>query len=167
MHNNVTISVSSALVEESIVAFMFNFRGVGGSQGRYGDGIAEQEDVAAAISWLVSEPMVDGNRVGLLGYSFGASVALPVACVDERVKAVALVSLPPGPSVSQLESCSKPKLIACGTDDFVVPLDQAKLINQKAAEPKQFELISGADHFWMGYEAALAEKVVDFFERRL
>ena len=96
MDNNVILSVSSALVEKSIIAFMFNFRGVGGSQGSYGDGIAEQEDVAAAISWLVSQPAVDSNRVGLLGYSFGAAVALSVACVDARVRAVALISLPSG-----------------------------------------------------------------------
>jgi alpha/beta superfamily hydrolase len=168
MNNNVIMAVSSALVEKSIAAFMFNFRGVGSSQGKYGDGIAEQEDVATAISWLISQPVVDSNRVGLLGYSFGAAVALPVACADERVKAVALISMPPGSSqASQLKGCPKPKLIVCGTDDFVAPLDQAKLMNQEAAEPKQFELIDGADHFWLGYEAVLAEKVTAFFENKI
>jgi len=168
MDNNVILAASSALVERSTIAFMFNFRGVGDSQGSYGDGIAEQEDVKAAISWLVSQPAVDSNRVGLFGYSFGAAVALSVACDDDRVKAVALVSLPPGPSqLSQLKGCTKPKLIICGTNDSVVPLDQAKLMNQEAAEPKQFELISGADHFWAGYEAVMAEKVTAFFEKKI
>ncbi|OGN92275.1 MAG: hypothetical protein A2Z70_01640 [Chloroflexi bacterium RBG_13_48_17] len=168
MDNSVILAVASALVERSTIAFMFNFRGVGHSQGSYGDGIAEQEDVKAAISWLVRQPAVDGERLGLLGYSFGAAVALPVGCNDDRVKAVALISLPPGPShLSQLSSCTKPKLIVCGTDDFVLPLDQAKLMNQEAAEPKQFELISGADHFWAGYEAVLAEKVAAFFKGKL
>ncbi len=165
MDNNVILSISSALVEKSIIAFMFNFRGVGRSQGSYGDGIAEQEDVAAAISWLLSQPAVDISRVGLLGYSFGAAVALSVACADERVRAVALISLPPGESqISQLKGCIKPKLIICGTEDSVVPLEQAKLMEQKAAEPKQFELISGADHFWCGYETVLGEKIATFFE---
>ena len=151
MNNNVVLAVSSALAEKSIVAFMFNFRGVGSSQGNYGDGIAEQEDVTAAVSWLISQPAVDRNKVGLLGYSFGAAVALPVACADERVRAVALISMPPGSSqLSQLRGCLKPKLLLCGTDDFVLPLDQAKLMGQEAAEPKQLELVSGADHFWLG-----------------
>jgi alpha/beta superfamily hydrolase len=167
MNNNVIMAVSSALVEKSIAAFMFNFRGVGSSQGKYGDGIAEQDDVATAISWLISQPVVDSNRVGLLGYSFGAAVALPVACADERVKAVALISMPPASQASQLKGCPKPKLMVCGTDDFVVPLDRAKLMNQEAAEPKQFELIDGADHFWLGYEAVLAEKVTAFFENKI
>jgi alpha/beta superfamily hydrolase len=163
--NNVILSVSSALVEKSIIAFMFNFRGVGGSQGSFGGGIAEQEDVAAAVSWIISQPEADGKRVGLAGYSFGAAVALPIACADDRVGALTLISLPHGMlQVTQLKSCHKPKLLICGTNDFVVPLEQAQLMGKEAAEPKQFELISGADHLWWGYETVLAEKVTTFFE---
>ena len=165
MDNSVVQAAGSALVEKSIIAFMFNFRGVGGSQGSYGDGVAEQDDVTAAMDWLVSQPAVDSSMVGLVGYSFGAGVALPVACTDERVKAVALISLPPGASqVYQLKSCDKPKLMVCGTNDFVVPLEQAELMGREAAEPKQFELISGADHFWWGYEGVLKEKIGVFFK---
>ena len=168
MDNNVILSVSSALAEKAIIAFMFNFRGVGRSQGSHGDGIDEQEDVAAAINWLISQPAVDSSRVGLLGYSFGAAVALSVACADDKVRAVALISLPFGKSqISQLKGCTKPKLIICGTEDSVVPLEQAEIINMEAAEPKQFELISGADHFWLGYETVLGKKVGTFFEKKI
>jgi alpha/beta superfamily hydrolase len=164
MDNNVILSVGSFLAKKSFVAFMFNFRGVSGSQGSFGGGIAEQEDTAAAISWAISQPEADSSRVGLLGYSFGATVALPVAGADARVKAVALISMPAGQlQMSQLKNCAKPKLIICGTDDTVVPLEQAQLMNREAAEPKQFELISGADHVWWGYESILASKVDDFF----
>jgi len=168
MDNNVILSVSSALVEKSIIAFMFNFRGVGGSQGSFGGGIAEQKDAVAAISWIICQSEVDGNRVGLSGYSFGAAVALPVVCTDDRVRAVALISLPHGkPQIFKLKNCSKPKLIICGTNDIVVPLEQVQLMTREAAEPKQSELISGADHLWWGYESVLAMKVADFFEEEL
>jgi hypothetical protein len=50
---------------------------------------------------------------------------------------------------------------------MIVPLEQAQLMGREAAEPKQIELISGADHLWWGYEAALAEKVAGFFKRML
>ncbi|HEX75612.1 MAG TPA: alpha/beta fold hydrolase [Dehalococcoidia bacterium] len=164
MDNNVILAVGSTLVNRSIIAFMFNFRGVGGSGGSFGGGVDEQEDVAAAISWLISQPEVGVDKVGLLGYSFGATVASAVACSDDRVKAVALVSPPLELSqVSQLKDCAKPKLIICGAGDFVVSLQKAELINREAAEPKQFELVSGADHFWWGYEVAMAEKIVAFF----
>jgi uncharacterized protein len=166
--NNVILSVSSALVENSIIAFMFNFRGVGGSQGSFGGGIAEQQDATAAVNWVISQPEVDSDRVGLSGYSFGAAVALPVACISDRVKALALISMPHGAKqIAQLKSCSKPKLLIFGTNDFVVPLEQAQLMNREAAEPKQSEVISGADHLWLGYESVLAEKVAGFFEDKL
>jgi alpha/beta superfamily hydrolase len=168
MDNNVVLSVSLALVKKFFIAFMFNFRGVGRSQGSFGDGIAEQEDAAAAVRWVISQPEADNNRVGLAGYSFGAAVALPVACADDRVGALALISLPGGTlQTSQLKSCIKPKLLICGTNDFVVPLEQAQLMGKEAAEPKQFELVSGADHIWSGFESVLAEKVTTFFEQKL
>lgn len=46
----------------------------------------------------------------------------------------------------------------------MVPLEQAQLMSKEAAQPKQFELISGADHFWRGYESVLSDKVAAFFE---
>lgn len=55
MDNNVVLAVASVLVSKSIIALMFNFRGVGGSEGGYGGGVAEQEDVKAAIKWLISQ----------------------------------------------------------------------------------------------------------------
>ena len=42
MDNNVVLAVASALVEQSIAALMFNFRGVGRSRGNFGNGIDEQ-----------------------------------------------------------------------------------------------------------------------------
>jgi len=168
MDNNVILSISSALVEKSIIAFTFNFRGAGGSQGSFGGGIAEQKDAAAAVNWIISQPEADGNRVGIAGYSFGAAVALPVACADGRVGALALISMPYGKSqTSQLKSCTKTKLLIYGTNDFVVPLEQAQLMGKEAAEPKEFELVSGADHIWWGFESVLAEKVTTFFEQKL
>ncbi len=168
MDNNVVRSVSRALVSKSIVALMFNFRGVGGSQGRFGGGLAEQEDVTCALDWLVSGTEVDKGRVGLAGYSFGAMVALPVAVADDRVKALALISMPPGPEqISSLKNCSIPKLLISGSNDTVVPVKQAEIMGREAAEPKQSEIIQGADHIWWGYEEVMAEKVTDFLAQKL
>jgi alpha/beta superfamily hydrolase len=168
MDNNVILALSSALVKKSIVAFMFNFRGVGGSQGKFGGGVAEKEDVAAAIDWVMSQPEMDNDRLGLAGYSFGAIVSLPTGCALNTIKALALISMPSGTEQTvQLKSCFKPKLIISGTDDMVVPVKVAKLMDKETAEPKQFELIQGADHVWWEYEEALAMKVAGFFKEKL
>lgn len=173
MDNNVVQAVAAALVGRGLAALAFNFRGVGGSQGRFDNGRGEQDDVRAAIGWLSSQLEVDGERLGLAGYSFGASVALPVACGDRRVKALALVSLPlvDRAQVEQagaaLSTLTIPKLLICGDEDFVVPLGALEEVIQRAAEPKEVRMVPGADHFWWGNEGAMAETVADFFSHHL
>lgn len=163
MCNNVILALASTLVSKAIAAFSFNFRGVGRSGGRSGSGIDEQRDVVAAIDFVGSRREVDINNLGLAGYSFGAGVALPVAVKHERVKALALVSLPLGlADIDKLKSYPKPKLLICGSDDFIASSQEMELIAQELVPPKQFELIPGADHFWWGYEEEMAEKVSSF-----
>jgi alpha/beta superfamily hydrolase len=165
MDNNVILALASALVKKSIIAFMFNFRGVGRSQGSFGGGIDEQDDVAAALNWLVAQREADTGRIGLAGYSFGALVALPQACRDPRIRAVALISpaIMEQGTIAQLKNCTIPKLIISGDADKSISSEQLRLMNQEAAEPKRLELISGADHFWLSQEISLADKVVTFF----
>jgi len=164
MSNNVVMAICQALAQRSIAALRFNFRGAGKSGGVFGGGIAEQEDARAAITFALSTPGIDPRRVGLAGYSFGASVAAPVALQDERVNLLALVS----PALSdsgweQLEEYFKAKLIIAGDRDFVIPLPQFQQYIKDIPEPKQCQVISGADHFWLRYEAELAQKVAQFF----
>ncbi len=173
MDNNVVQAVAAALVGRKMAAFTFNFRGVGGSQGRFDNGRGEQDDIRAAVGWLFAQPDVDGERLGLAGYSFGASVALPFARGDTRVKAVALVSLPlmDGTQVEQAEeilsTLTIPKLLLCGDEDFVVPPAALERVSRKAMEPKEVRVVPGADHFWWGNEGTMAETVADFFSRHL
>ncbi|MBA7584567.1 hypothetical protein ES708_26524 [subsurface metagenome] len=105
---------------------------------------------------------IDKERIGLAGYSFGGGVALPVAVKDERVKMLALVS----PALSEggwgeLERYARPKFIIAGENDFVIP--QEKFLKYAGDMPEQYRVIAGADHFWGGYEAEVAEKVSGFF----
>lgn len=168
MHNNVTYAIAEALVKAGIGALLFNFRGVGRSGGRHGGGIAEREDIGAALDWLQGQQEVDKNRLGLAGYSFGGGVALPVACTDERVKCTALVSpyFESSP-LAILKSCGKPKLIlGGGNDEIVLPTDVGQY-GREAAEPKKWEIIKGADHFWGGCEGQMADSVAGFFSGHL
>ena len=168
MHNNVTYAIADALVAVSIAALLFNFRGVGRSQGEYSSGAEEQKDIAAALDWLRGREGVDSGRLGLAGYSFGAGVALPVGCADERVKGIALISpYFENSPLSMLRGCRKPKLIIGGSnDDGVLPADM-ETYGEEAAEPKKCEIIDGPDHFWGGYEGPMADKVAGFFKTTL
>ncbi len=168
MHNNVTFAIADALVKKSVAALLFNFRGVGDSQGNFGGGEKEQEDVGAALDWLSDREGVERNRLGVAGYSFGAGVAFPAACPDARVKAVALVSPYFEKDPAHLMSaCGKPKLLIAGSDDYMVPAETVAGYYKDAAEPKKLEIINGADHFWGGFEDEMAGLVAQFFEDKL
>lgn len=51
------------------------------------------EDIRCAIDYLTTLPMVDEDRIGLLGVCAGGSYALAVAATEMRAKAIASVSL--------------------------------------------------------------------------
>jgi alpha/beta superfamily hydrolase len=162
MSSNVVFGICQALAEKNIAALRFNFRGVGKSGGEYGEGKAEQEDVKAALDFAIATDGIDQERIGLAGYSFGGMVALPVAVKDERVKRLALIS----PYLDEagweaLKSYDKPKFVIAGENDFVIPME--KFLKYAAEMPQEYQVTKGADHFWEGYEAVVADKVSAFF----
>ncbi len=67
----------------------FDMRGCGESEGERGRLICleQVEDTRNALSFLQSCSGVDANRIGLMGSSFGAAVALYTSAVDDRVAA--------------------------------------------------------------------------------
>jgi len=168
MDNNVVYNISETSIQASLASFKFNFRGVGRSQGEFGQGIGEREDVEAAISFVSTLKEVDSKRIGLAGYSAGAGFAFPVGFNDDRIKALAAVS-PPIPmfDFDFLKSCPKPKLLISGSRDDLIPINQFLEFCQNLPEPKECESIEGADHFWWGYESRLAAKVTAFFTKVL
>lgn len=164
MDNNVVCSLTQTLTQASFVSFKFNFRGVGKSQGEFGQGIGEQEDVEAAISFMTTVKAVDSRRIGLVGYSAGAGFAFPVGVKDTRIKALAGVS----PAFDMfdfgfLKECLKPKLLILGDKDKFTAASEFLEFCRNLAEPKQCEITEGADHFWCGYESRLAARVTDYF----
>ena len=168
MDNNVVMSICEALFEKSIMTLRFNFRGVGKSEGSFGHGIGEQEDVEAAISFLVAEKRADPRRLGLAGYSAGAVFGVPVAVRDTQVRALAAISLPIGMmDLEAVRTSPKPKLFVSGSRDDFASVDELNEFCQSCVEPQECIIIEGADHFWQGYEARLAGTVSDFFSRAL
>ena len=168
MDNNVVRSLCETLTKASFASFKFNFRGVGGSQGEFGQGIGEQEDVEAAVSFVSTVKKVDCKRLGLVGYSAGAGFALPVGCKDAQIKALAAVSPPLTMfDFDFLKDCPKPKFLISGSRDDFTPADEFLGFCQNLPEPKQCQRIEGTDHFWRGYESRLAAEVTEFFVRVL
>ena len=66
-----------------------------------------------------------------------------------------------------LKDCLKPKILVSGSGDDFTPDSQFLQFCQGLPEPKEFHIIEGADHFWLGYESDLAEKVARFLATAL
>ena len=160
MRNSVVSIIVRGLNAAGLIALTFNFRGVGGSEGSFDNGVGEQDDVRAALKYARQMPGIE--KVALAGYSFGAGMAANVG--DSTVERLGLVAIPTrqleAPALNAYEG---PLLFATGTLDEVSSLEainaKASTIGHRAA----VAAISGADHFWWGKEEPLAEAVRDFF----
>ncbi len=78
------------LTDWGYITMRFDFRGCGESEGEYGRLICLEQvsDTSNALSYLQSRADVNPDRIGALGSSFGAAVAVYTGGVDERVAAV-------------------------------------------------------------------------------
>ena len=167
MMNNVVTAICEKLAKKSVAAFRFNFRGVGRSGGDFSNGIGEQEDVKAALDFISSASNIDADKIGLAGYSFGGSVALPVAFQDKRVSFLALIS----PALSnegwqRLKAYHEPVFIIAGDADSIIGFDKFQQNIKELQQGTHFQVIPGADHFWLGNEDKVSLMVSQYFANK-
>jgi alpha-beta hydrolase superfamily lysophospholipase len=82
-----------AFTRHSYVAFVFDYRGFGDSEGTKWRVISKEReaDIINATTFLALQPEVDAARIGLFGISYGGASVISAAAVDMRVKAVVSV----------------------------------------------------------------------------
>ena len=165
MNNNVVMAICEGLAVAGMAALRFNFRGVGASEGSHGDGVAELDDVRGALDFLVAQPAIDPERVGLAGYSFGARVSLSVVSQTPAVKALLCVA-PPLREPIPADSIPCPYLVLVGDQDGNVA-DGVDAYAANLPQPAQLTVVRGTDHFWWGFEPVVVEAASEFFSRTL
>lgn len=149
MHNKVVYQAAKALHQFGIPVLRFNFRGAGLSAGIHDRGEGEQEDVGAAVDYLVRD--FPGVPVLLAGFSFGAWVGLRVGCSDARVAELIGLGLPvDGSDLTYLRDCAKPKLFVQGGNDQFGSRANVQELYETLPPPKRLVFVDGADHFFAG-----------------
>jgi dipeptidyl aminopeptidase/acylaminoacyl peptidase len=85
----ISMATSQLFASLGYITLRFDMRGCGQSQGPRGKVICLEQvaDTQAALDFLQSRPEVDASRMGVMGHSFGAAVAVYTAGVDQRVAA--------------------------------------------------------------------------------
>lgn len=166
------------LAEAGIAALAIDFRRNGGP--RLGADGAESGDYSdlvidgdAARAYLASRPDVSAGRIGLLGASIGACVAVLSAASDPQVRSLALLS----PSLEyrgiRIEQplrkyASRPALLVVSSEDPYA-LRSARAMVSMGDGARELRVLSGAGHgtIMLSREPDLSSVLVDWFLRTL
>jgi dienelactone hydrolase/catechol 2,3-dioxygenase-like lactoylglutathione lyase family enzyme len=88
-HAHAMAGLARAAAANGYAALALSLRGWLGSEGESDQGLRQPLDVLAAIDWLAKRPLVDRERLALVGASMGGQVALLTAAHKPPVRAVA------------------------------------------------------------------------------
>jgi alpha/beta superfamily hydrolase len=162
MRSIVPGTLFAALPEAGVAVLRFNFRGVGGSEGDYDEGVGERKDVVAAIDALA--PITEGLPLALAGWSFGADTSLAVG--DERIAGWCCMA--PPLRVVKLEDMvaahdPRPKLLVVPEHDQYRPPDSAREATADWVNTR-LEVVPGSDHFFVGRVDRVPPLVIDFLK---
>ena len=156
MNDMVLGALEPALLASGISSLRFNFRGVGGSEGAYSDGLGEIEDVAAATTWVREASA--SERLVLGGYSFGGAVALSA---HESLAPECMILVAPAVGMfGQHHPPTIPTLVILAENDQFVDMHSTK--DWFGDADTQVEQISGTDHFFSGHHDQITEIVRGF-----
>ena len=161
MDNPVVVRATDVCANLGLATLRFNFRGVGGSTGTHGRGIAERIDVESALDHLRGA-LADDAGVALVGYSFGALVAAHVAAGRPELAGLCLIAPPLGFAGASLPPAlatfSGPLCVVAGTRDEHCPT--AALDSLREVLPgAQVTIVESANHFFFGKLFPLGEAI--------
>jgi hypothetical protein len=160
MRSIVPGTLFSSLPAAGVACLRFNFRGVEGSEGTYGEGLAERNDVVAAVDALGG--ITEGLPLALAGWSFGADTALAVG--DPQVAGWFCVAAPLRVvKVDDMVAAHdpRPKLLLVPEHDQYQPPDSAREVVADWVNTA-LEVIPGADHFLVGRVDRVPPRCLEF-----
>jgi alpha/beta superfamily hydrolase len=163
MDNKVVHTLFKASFELGFITVKFNYRGVGKSEGGYGDGLGETEDVIAVVEAVRDQFDAQSNNLTLLlaGFSFGGAVQAHVA---KTLSPQSLIMVAPSVDHLQVPSISgyaERVLIIQGDQDEVVPLKT--ILHWAAPQDLPIVVIPGAEHFFHGKLHIIKRTVLDWY----
>ena len=150
-------AITEDLLQRSVAVLRFNFRGVGRSTGAHDSGIAEIDDVAAAVDHATDEfPHLE---FGVAGWSFGAATALRWHARDRAENNYVGIAPGIGPKsrlrLPEPESLhAAPRTFIVGDRDQLVPPDLVVDYGHRAGAT--VHVLKGSDHFFYFRENKVA-----------
>jgi dipeptidyl aminopeptidase/acylaminoacyl peptidase len=185
------VSIAHRFCAEGLAFFRFDFRGCGESGGLFGDTslTGRMEDLEEALDFIQEEGY---ESVGVMGSSLGGTVAVLTAAKDKRVEALVTWATPCcleelvqwevikgleklRLDVSRYDVAKAVKEVHCpilvihGNLDKQVPLFNAEVLIENANQPKNIQIIQGADHRFTNpiHRRRAVELTLDWFKKYL
>ena len=123
-----------------------------------------------AVTYVAGQPGVDQDRIAVVGFSLGASLALAAAGEDARIKAVVDV-FGPMPAGADKAARTPPVLILHGDRDRVVPVENAHRLEallKKRGVPHEIKIYPDQGHGFHGpAQIDAAGRILAFLDRHL
>lgn len=165
-------ALQRSLAAAGFVVLRFNFRGAGRSEGSYDHGVGETDDALAALRQVASL-LPESEPLGIIGWSFGAIVAMRAALREPGVSTVTGVALPVTkqlnveagtlPSPGEILHWPGRALLVAGERDDVAPAADIILWGRDARA--HVEVVRGAGHFFTGHFDEVARILLEFLRR--
>lgn len=162
MHNKVVYMLTHAFADLQLTTLRFNYRGVGASDGQYGEGEGETEDLLAVMASI--QQQYPASPIWLAGFSFGCYVVAN-ASQQQAVQQLLMIA----PAVSHLpfdrfHHFPCPLLIVQGDQDDVVDYRLTEKWQQQLDQLPEWKILSGAGHFFHGQLTALRKVVRERYQ---
>ena len=161
MHNKVVTTLARTFESLGLVSVRFNYRGVGKSEGTYGEGKGEIEDLLVVMSWANAK--YPGSELWLAGFSFGACVAASAAVLHDTAQLILVAPAVQHFSLNDLPPLQSPCLVIQGEQDEIVhPNAVYQWVASRDPQPMLIRL-PDAGHFFHGQLMVLREKLIEIF----
>jgi uncharacterized protein len=168
MHTPLVVDLAEAFGAAGWSTLRFNFRGLDGSGGSPTGGLAEHDDVAAAVAWARDNGAAE---VALVGYSFGALMAARAIAAGTSVTSLAAVGFPTTILGQDRERVGEllraldrrlPWLFVSGDADQFSEID--RLSGWVAERPwARLDVLPGRGHFFAGADSDdVCRRVAEF-----
>lgn len=156
MRNKVVYWVARSFEDMGYTVLRFNFRGVEQSEGTWGEGQGESDDVVSTLDWLAQEH--PESPLWLAGFSFGTYAGLLAAHQDKRVQR--MFAIAPAVNLWSFDFMgdeTRPLTVISGTNDEIVPFEKVQAWIKTMPNHVTFISIDGAGHFFPAHMTTMME----------
>ncbi|MEO7055491.1 MAG: alpha/beta hydrolase [Caldimonas sp.] len=162
LDNKVAQTIARAFLQLGWASVRFNFRGVGESEGVWGEGIGEIDDARAVHAAFQARPEFARLPFALAGFSFGAYVAAELASAlagaSTAVQPMRVVLVGPSTQKQVMPLVPADSVVIHGESDDIVPL--AATLDWARPQNLPVVVFPGVGHFFHGQLALLKNVIV-------